>query len=158
MRFLGTKCLMAQALSQALQNLIQQYRRIILQFGKIIEKKSNWSIRKQFQSVRQNALQPAVCLQKQCKMDESLMLSWTWFCVRSNSIIHSKTSLGEKQTKLMSTPLRSRLKKDLKKGGERGLVVRALNLQAGGPGFIILLPATRWTCLRWPRTQLLHAL
>ena len=39
MRFLGTKCLMAQALSQALQNFIQQYRRIILQFGKIIEKK-----------------------------------------------------------------------------------------------------------------------
>ena len=30
---------MAQALSQALQNFIQQYRRIILQFGKIIEKK-----------------------------------------------------------------------------------------------------------------------
>ena len=30
---------MAQALSQALQKFIQQYRRIILQFGKIIEKK-----------------------------------------------------------------------------------------------------------------------
>ena len=115
MRFLGTKCLMAQALSQALQNFIQQYRRIILQFGKIIEKKIDWSIRKQFQSVRQNTLRSVVCLQMQCKMDESLMLSWTWFCVRSNNIIHSKTSLGKKKTKLMLTPLRSRLKKDLKK-------------------------------------------